>query len=65
MKKFSYKNIHQPTSAIMTKIGLACVSGATFIAGYGLTSQNQIVGFCGLAIGFIGSVLTALYPSAK
>ena len=65
MKKLSYKNIHKPTSPLMSKIAISCVSVSTFIAGYGATSENKIIVFSGLAIGIIGTVIAVFYPSVK
>lgn len=53
-------NINKPTSAKWGKIGASLVSVSAFIAGYGLTMNNQIVGFTGLAIGVIGTIITQL-----
>ena len=65
MKKLAFKHINHPTSPTMTKIGASCVALATFIAGYGLTSQNQIVGFVGLGIGAVGTIISIFYPPTK
>jgi hypothetical protein len=51
------KKINKPTPAKWSKVSAACIALATFIAGYGLTAQNQIVGFIGLGIGCIGIVI--------
>lgn len=53
-------NINKPTSPRLGKIGAALVSVSAFIAGYGLTSGNQIVGFIGLGIGVIGTLVTQI-----
>lgn len=50
-------NIHKPTSARMSKLGLALVSVSTFIAGYALTQDNITVGFIGLGIGIVGTFI--------
>ena len=54
-----WNNIHKPTPAQWTKFGLACVSVATFIGGYGLTADNKIVGFIGLGIGIVGTFISS------
>ena len=53
-------NIHKPTPAKWSKFGLACVSVSTFIAGYGLTSGNALVGYIGLGVGCLGTLVAIL-----
>lgn len=61
MKKISIKNIQDPTPAKWSKFGLACVSVAVFISGYGLTSGDKLVGYIGLGIGALGTFLSTLF----
>ena len=60
MKNVSLKNIHKPTPAKWSKIGMTCVAVSAFISGYGLTAGNETVGYIGLAIGVIGTAITNL-----
>lgn len=53
-------NINKPTAPKWGKIGAALVSVSAFIATYGLTTNNQIVGFVGLSIGVIGTFITQM-----
>lgn len=52
-------NINVPTSPKWVKIGSSLVAASTFISGYGLTSANAIVGFVGLGIGVVGTLIMA------
>jgi hypothetical protein len=54
-------NLNKPTPAKWAKIGLALLSVSTFIAGYGVTANNDIVAYTGLAFGIIGTFLTNLF----
>lgn len=53
-------NINKPTPAKWSKIGLACVAISAFIASYGLTADNNVVGYVGLAIGVVGTLIANL-----
>jgi len=56
-------NLNKPTPARMAKLGMTILSVSTFIAGYGITANNDIVGYIGLACGIIGTFLTNLYAT--
>jgi hypothetical protein len=54
-------NYNKPTPAKWAKLGMAILSVSTFIAGYGVTADNDIVAFIGLGCGIIGTFLTNLF----
>lgn len=60
MSKIKLKNVNVPTPAKWVKVGAALTSASAFIAGYGLTMENQFIGFFGLIVGVIGTVITTL-----
>jgi hypothetical protein len=60
MKKVKFSNLDLPTPAKWSKLGLAIQSVSTFIAGYGLTSGNEVVGYIGLGCGILGTFLVTL-----
>ena len=55
-----FRNFNLPTPAKWSKIGMSCVGISTFIGGYGLTSNNSIVGYIGLGIGIVGTLIANL-----
>lgn len=60
MSKLKIKNVNTPTPAKWVKVGAVLTSTSAFIAGYGLTMDNQVVGFIGLGIGVAGTIITTL-----
>ena len=58
------KNVNKPTPAKWSKFGLACVSVATFISGYGLTTGKDLVGYIGLGIGVVGTFVSTLFSES-
>lgn len=54
-------NYNKPTPAKMAKLGMAILSVSTFIAGYGITKDNDIVSFIGLGCGVVGTFITNLF----
>jgi hypothetical protein len=60
MSKIKLKNVNAPTPAKWVKVGASLTSASAFIAGYGLTMEDQFVGFFGLGIGVVGTVITTL-----
>jgi len=61
MKKIKLKNLNKPTSAKMSKLGIALVSISAFISGYGVTSGKEVVGYVGLCMGIVGTFLVNMY----
>lgn len=53
------QNINQPTSPKWVKIGSALLAVSTFIGGYSLTASNALVGYVGLGLGVVGTLLIA------
>lgn len=51
-------NHKKPTSAKWVKLGAAFTAVSVTIAGYALTASNPIVGYIGLALAIIGTVIT-------
>lgn len=60
MSKLKIKNVNTPTPAKWVKVGAVLTSTSAFIAGYGLTMENQFIGFFGLSVGVVGTVITTL-----
>lgn len=58
---FKFKNLKKSTPAKFVKIGVALVSVSAFIAGYGLTQGNEIVGYIGLGLGVIGTLFVNMF----
>lgn len=60
MSNLKIKNVNSPTPAKWVKVGAVLASTSAFIAGYGLTMDNPVVGFIGLGIGVAGTIITTL-----
>lgn len=60
MSGLKLKHANLPTPAKWSKIGAACVAVSAFIAGYGLTINDKVVGFIGLGIGCAGTFISIL-----
>lgn len=63
--KFGFSNINKPTPAKMVKLGVSLVAVSTFIAGYGITTQTPWMGYTGLAIGALGTLLANMFSDEK
>ena len=57
MKKISISNHNKPAPVWATKLATACTTAGATIAGYGLTQNDPIVGYVGLGLAVMGSVL--------
>jgi len=52
-------NINQPTSPKWVKIGTALLTCSAFIGTYSLTAQVPFVGYLGLGLGLLGTMIIA------
>ncbi|HLP06072.1 MAG TPA: hypothetical protein VK152_11655 [Paludibacter sp.] len=59
------KKINQDTPAGWSKVSAACMALSTFIAGYTLTAQSIAVGFVGLGLGFLGTIIPFVTSTEK
>lgn len=55
------KNLNKPTPAKWAKLGMAFLSVSSFISGYGVAVNNDIVAYIGLATGILGTFITNLF----
>ena len=65
MAKISIKNANKPAPVWATKLAASCATAGATIAGYGLTQEDKIVGYMGLGLAVLGSVLPLWFKNEE
>lgn len=58
--KISFKNLHKPTSAFMTKIAASCVAISTVISAWAALLDSKPILFAGLVLAVLGAAIPPL-----